>query len=984
MADPRENPLGAGPQACREAGPSPRADHLVAGLANGSGPPACAALPELEDLAHRLLATVRSVADELRPQAGLASTLGLDHSLERDFGLDSLARVELITRIGHDLGVSLDETALTEAETARDLLRFIAAGGAARAVPAREVPRTKESGSTGAPSLPPAPQPYPSDSVQTLVEVFDWHLQQHPQRVLITLYGEGDAVSELSYADLHRDALALAAGLHELDIAKGDKVAIMLPTGREFFAAFFGVLLVGAVPVPLYPPARPSQLEDHLKRIAGILRNAQARVLVTVERAKPLAHLLRAQAEALATVGTVADLSRADASFAPPAIAASDVAFLQYTSGSTGDPKGVILTHANLLANLRAMWRASKVVSGDTFVSWLPLYHDMGLIGACLGALVLGFHLVLMSPLAFLARPARWLETIHRHRGTVSAAPNFAYELCLAKLTDAELDGLDLSCWRLAFNGAEPVSPDTLERFAARFARCGFRREALTPVYGLAESSVGLAFPPMGRGPLIDCVDRVGLVRDGVASPARPDDAQPLRIVTCGLPLPGHELRVVDAGGRELPEREQGRVQFRGPSSTQGYLNNPDANQHLFDGDWLNTGDLGYIAAGELYLTGREKDIIIRGGSNIHPQELETAVADIAGIRKGGVAVFAATDRRSGTERLVVLAETRIEEPVQRRQTIQAITALSATLLGAPADDVVLAPPRSVLKTSSGKIRRAACRELYEQGRLGVTQRSPWRQWLALASAAAAARARRAWRSALRWAWGLWAWAVFCALSAAAWLAVMLLPGLALRRRAAWMLARTAIRWIGLPLRVEGLDRLPAVGPRIVIANHASYLDAILLGAVLPPDFSFIAKRELADVMLIGPPLRRLGVVFVERFDAAQGVEDTKALQARVRAGESFVFFPEGTFRRASGLQPFKLGAFVIAAETATSLVPVTLNGTRSLLRDKAWLPDRSAVQVTIAAAITPKGPGWDRALELRDAARKAISATLAEPTLDT
>ncbi|WP_085998762.1 AMP-binding protein [Rhodoferax ferrireducens] len=928
-----------------------------------------------ESLAPRLLATVRSVADELRPQARLAATLGLDDSLERDYGLDSLARVELIARLDRDLGVSLGEAAITQAETPRDLLRFITPVSGRGAAPAR-APQALTSREA-------VSDDYPPDSVQTLVDVFEWHLQHHPDRVLITLYENGDQAVDLRYAELHREAVALAAGLRALGLDKGDKVAIMLPTGREFFAAFFGTLYAGLVPVPLYPPARPSQLEDHLKRIAAIVRNAQARVLVTVERAKPLSQLLRAQAEALQFVRTVADLSLADAPRMQPALTASDIAFLQYTSGSTGDPKGVILTHANLLANLRAMWRASQVGSSDTFVSWLPLYHDMGLIGACLGALYLGFHLVLMSPLAFLARPARWLETIHRHRGTVSAAPNFAYELCLSKLTDAELAGLDLSCWRLAFNGAEPVSPDTLERFAARFAPCSFKREALTPVYGLAENTVGLAFGPVGRGPLVDRVDRAALARDGVAEPARPDDAQALRIVSCGSPLPGHELRVVGAGGRELPEREQGRVQFRGPSSTQGYLNNPVANQRLLDGDWLNTGDLGYIAAAELFLTGREKDIIIRGGFNIHPQELESAVANIAGVRKGGVAVFAATDRRSGTERLVVLAETRVREPAQRAQMIRAITALSATLLGAPADDVVLAPPRSVLKTSSGKTRRAACRELYEQGRLGTTQRPPWQQWAALAATAAAARVRRAIRTTGRLVWGLWAWAVFCTLAALAWGAVMVLPGVARRRRVTRALTRLLIRLIGLPLRVEGLARLPAAGPRIVVANHASYVDSMLLGAVLPPEFSFAAKRELADAALIGPALRRLGIAFVERVDAAQGIEDTKALQARVRAGESMVFFPEGRLRRASGLQPFKLGAFVIAAETATPVVPVALNGTRSLLRDGAWLPLRCAIQLTIGEAIPATGPGWSRALELRDAARKALAAHLAEATHD-
>jgi 1-acyl-sn-glycerol-3-phosphate acyltransferase len=941
----------------------------------GSGPSA------LDAQAEALLHVVRRVADEMRPQARHAATLGLDDSLERDYGLDSLARVELIGRIERELGLTLQEAALTEAETPRDLLRFVAArrGDAAAAAAMAATPAA-----TGPEQRPTEPGETLPDTLPTLIGVFDWHLQRHPNQVLVTLYEEAaQPPLDLSYADLHRDAASLAAGLHALGLKAGDRIAIMLPTGREFFAAFFGAQLAGMVPVPLYPPARPSQLEDHLRRVAGILRNAQARLLVTVERAKPLAHLLRAQLAELHSVCTPADLSQADA--APPRQAhdAGDIAFLQYTSGSTGDPKGVILTHANLLANLRAMQRASQVTSNDTFVSWLPLYHDMGLIGACLGGLVLGFHLVLMSPLAFLGRPVRWLQAIHQHRGTVSAAPNFAYELCLAKIDERDLETLDLSSWRIAFNGAEPVSAETLERFAHRFARCGLRREALTPVYGLAENAVGLAFPPIGRGPLVDRIDRAALARDGLALPARPDDVQPLRIVSCGLPLPGHELRVVDAGGRELPDREQGQVQFRGPSATQGYLANAAANERLFDGEWLNTGDLGYVAAGELYLTGREKDIIIRGGFNIHPQELEIAVAGLAGVRKGGVAVFAATDQRSGTERLVVLAETTEREPDRRRQLVHEITALSATLLGAPADDVVLAPPRTVLKTSSGKTRRAGCRELYEQGRLGRTQRAPWRQWLALAISAGMASARRVMHGAARAAWGLWAWAVFTTLGMLAWCLLMIVPGLARRRRVVRALTRAAMRLIALPLEVQGLEHLPTRGACVVVANHTSYVDSILLGAVLPACFSFAAKRELSAAPLIGTALRRLGIAFVTRVDAAQGVEDTLALQERVRGGEALVFFPEGTFRRASGMQPFKLGAFVVAAEAGTPLLPVTLNGTRSMLRAGTWMPRRCALRVTVGKPITPGGPGWSNALALRDAARAAMTASLAEHAFD-
>lgn len=931
----------------------------------------------IADLAPRLLQLVRDLADELRPGAVFARRLGLDHALERDYGLDSLSRAELFLRIERDLGVALGETMLSEAETPRDLLRVLVgapahAPGASALAPPGAACETTEAQIHDLP-----------DSISTLVDALDWHAERHGDRLLITLHSEGDgAPTHLTYARLRIDALAVAAGLIEKGYGVGDSVAIMLPTGSEFFAAFYGAQYAGCIPVPLYPPTRLSQLEDHLRRIAGILRNAEARVLITVRQAKPLAHLLRAQIGSLRVVATVSDLELPGAQIARPVLAADATAFLQYTSGSTGAPKGVLLSHGNLLANVRAMARAARISSADTFVSWLPLYHDLGLIGACIGSLYVGYRLALMSPLAFLAKPSRWLWAIHEHRATVSAAPNFAYELCVNKVPDAELEGLDLSAWRLAFNGAEPISPGTVERFAARFERYGFRRATMFTVYGLAESVLGVTFPPLGREPLIDRVSRIALMRDGVAKRATAADEHALTIVSCGVPLPGHEVRIVNAAARELPERAQGRIQFRGPSATSGYYKNPAANAALFEGDWLNTGDLGYCAGGELYLTGRAKDVIVRRGANIHPAEFEAAVANLRGVRKGGVAVFPATDSQTGTERLVVLAEVRTTDAEARRQIAQSITQLAVDQLGMPPDDVVLAPPRSVLKTSSGKIRRTTCRELYEQGALSRTQRPPWWQLASFIARAAAAQTRRAAWGVTHVAWACWAWLVFAIAGLGAWTTTMMLPGVVRRRYAARAWARLAITVAGIDVRVEGLERLPR-STAVLVANHASYLDSILLTAALPPRFGYAAKRELAETALVGSALRRLGVVFVERFDAASGVEDTGALEVRARAGEPLVVFPEGTFRRAPGLLPFKLGAFMVAAHIGAPIIPVALVGTRSLLRAGEWLPRRSEVVIEIGAPICAANHDWNAALGLRDAARRAILARVFEPDTD-
>jgi acyl-CoA synthetase (AMP-forming)/AMP-acid ligase II/acyl carrier protein len=543
------------------------------------------------DPAYRLLGIVRGLFSELRGKAGQEDRVSLDSLLDRDLGFDSLARVELLSRIQRSFGVDLPEEILNRAETPRDLLEALrrAARGSAQQELAASLATLESAQGEAA-------------GADTLLEVLDWHVRRQPERVQIIARTEsGD--QPISGRSLAQASEEIAAGLQNRGLEPGQSVAIMLPTCPEYFYVYLGILLAGGIPVPIYPPARLTQVEEHVRRHVGILSNAGTVLLVTVPEARAVSRLLQAHVLSLHSVVSVQELRSSGASFIRVPVTARDVAFIQYTSGSTGDPKGVALTHANLLANVRAMGQAVGVGPDDVFVSWLPLYHDMGLIGAWLGTLYFGIPLVVMSPLAFLVRPVRWLRAIHEYRGTLSAAPNFAYELCVKKIGEEELSGLDLSSWRLAFNGAEAVLPETLTRFRRRFAPFGFRTEALTPVYGLAENSVGLAFPPPGRGPVIDCGQRETFSRTGRAVRALSEEASPLCFVSCGRPLPGHELRILDASGHELAERQEGRIEFRGPSSTRGYFNNPQATSQLFHGGWLDSGDRGYIAGGEVFLT---------------------------------------------------------------------------------------------------------------------------------------------------------------------------------------------------------------------------------------------------------------------------------------------------------------------------------------------------------------------------------------------
>jgi acyl carrier protein len=943
-------------------------------MADASTPDAAAQAPTAE----ALLAVVDTALRELSTGAPGVPAATLASQLDHDLGLDSLARMELVLRTERVFGVELPQDALQRAETVGDLLQAVQQ---CAAEPARSssAPRAAARPLDLAPSAVSAAVAASGvAAATTLLGVLDWHLQAHPEQTQIVLLHD-DAEQTMTYRQLADGAAAFAAGLQRAGVRPRQCVAIMLPTSAEYFSTYLGILKAGAIPVPIYPPARASQLEDHVLRHAGILANAQAVLLVTVPEAMVVARLLQARVPGLRRVATAQELGAVGGEPAPVALRGDDIAFIQYTSGSTGDPKGVTLTHDNLLANIRAMAQAIQATPRDVFVSWLPLYHDMGLIGAWLGSLYVGFPLVVMSPLAFLYRPLRWLQAIDRYRGTLSAGPNFAYELCLKRIDDAALAGLDLSSWRLAFNGAEAVSPDTVQRFAQRFAACGLRAEAVAPVYGLAEASVGLLFPPLGRVAPIDAVQREPFTRERRAVPAARDDAGALRFVGCGRVLAGHAVRILDEAGHEAAERVEGRLEFKGPSATQGYYRNPAQTAKLFHDGWLDSGDRAYIAGGEVYLTGRVKDIVIRAGRNLYPQEIEEAVGRVEGVRKGCVAVFGSPDPVAGTERLVVLAEVRPGAADARLRDAVSRAVLGA--IGEPPDTVLLAPPHTVLKTSSGKLRRSACRALFEAGGIGAAPATARRQVLRLALGSVALWVRRALAGLGSALYALYAWLLLGLLAPPTWLAMRLAPDPAAAWRLGGAAARLLMRLAAVPIKLRGAANLPA-GPCVLVSNHASYLDSVILVAALPRAFTFVAKRELEQQALLGPVLRKLGVEFVERFEVQKSVADANRMAEAVQGGKSLLVFPEGTFVASPGLLPFHLGAFLAAARAGVPVVPAAIHGARELLPADRWWPRRATLEVQLGKPIAPAADVPDvfaAAVRLREAARSAMARSAEE-----
>ncbi len=544
--------------------------------------------------------------------------------------------------------------------------------------------------------------------VGTLPDILRWRSEHQSDERAFSFVSDGDSGQvAITYAELDSRARGVAVALQACG-ARGDRALLIYPPGLDFVVALFGCLYAGWIAVPAAMPTT----SERRSRLHAIARDALPTVGLT-------GSAVRARVEqeltALRWLATDELQSSSGEDWRDAHLALDHPAILQYTSGSTESPRGVVLSHGNLAHNTRQIARRFEIDPSSRGVIWLPPFHDMGLIGGILQGIQGGFPITLMSPMAFVRRPARWLETISRERATISGGPNFAYDLCVERVTPRERTGLDLSCWEVAFNGAEPVRAETLERFADAFAGSGFRREAFYPCYGLAEATLMVSGGKKSAAPTVLTLD------DGA------------RLVSCGAVIDEHDLRIVEpASCVEVSPGQVGEAWVRGPSVAQGYWGQLTLTMHTFsghlagagEGPFLRTGDLGFLHDGELYVTGRSKSLLVVAGRNLHAEDIENTVARSHQQGwPGGVAAVSVDD--DGRERLVVLQEVSTRSEADLDHIVHAIRLRVAEQHQVPVSTIVLLRPGALPRTSSGKPRRHACRDAVLEGAVDVLRE--WR-----------------------------------------------------------------------------------------------------------------------------------------------------------------------------------------------------------------------------------------------------------------
>jgi fatty-acyl-CoA synthase len=559
-------------------------------------------------------------------------------------------------------------------------------------------------------------QPAPAS---TLAGVVTHWGQTRPSQPLLYFVDLEDQLTVLTAGELLERASRLGAHLRARGVRRGDRVVLSFDTSPEFLDCFFACGLVGATPCLIELPSSKVSVKTWSERLRVKLGMLGARAILVDPDFVDLAREALAdfapdtQAPFVATPADLAAPLESLASGPSEPLEPEDTAFIQFTSGTTDSPKGVQVTHRALLANCAALGEHSHWDSDDLMVSWLPLFHDMGLVASVLASLVHGIPTVLMPPFGFLLKPSRWLWAIHCFRATNSFAPNFAYQLCVKRIKDAELEGLELGSWKRAYNAAEFIHTDTVHQFTERFAPAGFDAEAWMPSYGMAEMVVAVTVRSRAEPVHLESISRAALShrREAVPQLRGPDS---LLVVGVGKPIRGIELRVVDEEGRDVPERHEGEVLLRGTSLFSGYYQNPEATQAVLIDGWLHTGDLGYLSAGELFVCGRSKDLIIRGGENHHPYTMENAAARVTGVRTGCVAAVGVNNPQTGTEDIVIVCETTETKPELVLQLCKHVEDTVFQGAGVRPNRILPVPAQTLPKTTSGKLKRAYIRQHIE------------------------------------------------------------------------------------------------------------------------------------------------------------------------------------------------------------------------------------------------------------------------------
>ena len=524
----------------------------------------------------------------------------------------------------------------------------------------------------------------------------------------------------LTYHELYLEALQYCGRLRKSGLVKGDRVLLAVPNGRSFLSGFLGTLMAGGVSVPVV--TRDSifiGLNKAHEVVGHILEDCQAQFVITTPQNEKLWQSLSSKLN-LGQLHIIYDKNEEEDNIAglPVELFPDDYAFIQYTSGSTSLPKGVVIPHRQLIYQVESIVVGLNSSEKDRAVSWLPLFHDMGLIGTFLHSLYVGMEIVIMSPEKFLFDPKQWLLAISKYKATMSTGPNSAYSICVSRIKPEEIEGLNLSSWRVAFSGAEPISVEIMNRFIEMFEPYGFNGRAICPGYGMAENCLAISFCEPGEGLKWDCVQRDALEVKKKAIPGESFDGRTVCFVSVGRPILDHTIHIVDEKGKAMDERSVGEICVKGPCIMAGYFHKYEETAKTLKDDWLYTGDLGYIADGELYITGRKKDLIIRGGRNYAPQDLERAAEKIEGVRSGCIIAVGLFDEKSGTEKIAVLAE--VKPPFYKKQdeVKKQISKAIFEEIGIAPDEVFIYRRGTLLRTTSGKLQRGKYKQLLEEGRL--------------------------------------------------------------------------------------------------------------------------------------------------------------------------------------------------------------------------------------------------------------------------